>query len=199
MTEDGRWFLNLNDTSYFLLCTHDALGGAVSGADFQDYVKDSATELPAFWKTRLEHMEEAVRTLKKGTMHILTQTPGGRNVYLVSFGDADDRGGSANGNSAVGGRDPFSFAQKDGTQKPVVFLLGPVHGQEVEGIAGLLNLLQVAETGRDLRSRQWEELATNLAKCRVLIVPCGSPDARARCPFESWVGVDDQGNNKRTR
>lgn len=29
MTEDGRWFLNLNDTAYFLLCAHDGNGDAV--------------------------------------------------------------------------------------------------------------------------------------------------------------------------
>ncbi|MBI5771344.1 MAG: hypothetical protein HZA93_26460 [Verrucomicrobia bacterium] len=150
----------------------------------------SAKELPRFWKTRLEHVEATVRTLKKGTMSVLTETPGKRNVYLVTYGAAEDRRGTANYNSAVGGRSPFSYARKDGTQKPVVFLLGPVHGQEVEGIAGLLNLIQIAESGRDLRGRQWDELAANLAKCRVLIIPCGGPDARARCPYDSWVGVD---------
>jgi hypothetical protein len=41
MTEDGRWFLNLNDTSYFLLCTHDGQGHPIPEADFQAYVKDA--------------------------------------------------------------------------------------------------------------------------------------------------------------
>jgi hypothetical protein len=41
MTEDGRWFLNLNDTSYFLLCAHDGLGNPVTDEDFRDYVKDA--------------------------------------------------------------------------------------------------------------------------------------------------------------
>jgi hypothetical protein len=147
-------------------------------------------EPPKFWRTRLEHVEEAVRSLTKGTMQIVARSPGGRNVYLVTYGSADNRQGTANYNSALGGRDPSAYARKDGTQKPVVFLLGPVHGQEVEGIAGLLNLIQVAETGRDLRGRAWEELAGHLARCRVLIVPCGSPDARARCPYDSWVGEE---------
>lgn len=150
----------------------------------------AASTLPAFWKTRLEHVEETVRAVKKGKASILTETPGKRSVHLVTYGAADDRKGTANYNSAAGGRDPFSYARKDGTQKPVVFLLGPVHGQEIEGIAGLLNLIQVAETGRDLRGREWRELSANLARCRVLIVPSGSPDARARCPYDSWVGID---------
>jgi hypothetical protein len=146
--------------------------------------------LPSFWQTRLEQVEETVGALKKGAARVLVVTPGGRKVHLVTYGAAENRRGAANYNSAVGGKSPYAFARKDGTQKPVVFLLGPVHGQEVEGIAGLLNLIAIAETGRDLRGREWSELAANLARCRVLIVPSGSPDARARCAYDSWVGVD---------
>lgn len=150
----------------------------------------TVSPLPEFWRSRLEHIEESVRRLKIGQMTLLAETPGQRNVYLVTYGEADHLQGTANYNSAAGGRDPASYARKDGTQKPVVFLLGPVHGQEVEGIVGLLNLIQIAETGRDLRDRPWEEMARNVARCRVLIVPSGSPDARARCPRDSWVGED---------
>src|SRR5262249_13562231 len=81
-------------------------------------------------------------------------------------------------------------AHKDGKQAPVVLLLGPVHGGELEGIVGLVNLLEVAETGKDLRGRPWKELAENFAKCRVLIVPSGNPDGRARCQYDSWVGEE---------
>ncbi|MBI5771366.1 MAG: DUF5060 domain-containing protein [Verrucomicrobia bacterium] len=41
MTEDGRWFLNLNDTAYLLLATRDNLGGEITFRDFQDYVGDA--------------------------------------------------------------------------------------------------------------------------------------------------------------
>lgn len=123
-------------------------------------------------------------------MSVLARSPGGRKVYLVAYGGREDRRGTANYNSAAGGTDPSSYARKDGTQKPVILLLGPVHGQEVEGIAGLLNLIRVAETGRDLRGRAWNELAANLARCRLLIIPCGNPDGRARCGYDSWVGEE---------
>lgn len=179
-----------------LLATLLSISPAVCGLAQDGSAPAVGKELPRFWKTRLEHVEETVRTLKKGTKRVLTETPGRRNVYLVTYGAADDRNGTANYNSAVGGRDPLSYARKDGTQKPVVILLGPVHGQEVEGIAGLLNLIQVAETGRDLRGREWGELAANLAQCRVLIIPSGSPDARARCSYDSWVGEELATHNR---
>ena len=41
ITEDGRWFLNLNDTAYFLLCSHDGKGEPVSWEDFAAYVHDA--------------------------------------------------------------------------------------------------------------------------------------------------------------
>jgi hypothetical protein len=125
-------------------------------------------------------VEDTVERVIRGAVSTLALTPGGRKIYLVAYGERDHLGGTANYNSAVAGVDPASYVRKNGTQKPVIFLLGPVHGQEVEGVAGLLNLIHVAETGRDFRGREWRELGANLARCRVLIVPCGSPDARTR-------------------
>ncbi len=41
-TEDGRWFLNLNDTSYYFLTAYSAYGEPVSDADARAYVRDVA-------------------------------------------------------------------------------------------------------------------------------------------------------------
>ena len=40
ITENGKWFLNLNDTAYLLFLDRDGLGQEVSFADFQHYVRD---------------------------------------------------------------------------------------------------------------------------------------------------------------
>ncbi len=40
ITEDGRWFLNLNDTAYFLLCARDGNGEPVSDEDVRQYLSD---------------------------------------------------------------------------------------------------------------------------------------------------------------
>jgi hypothetical protein len=47
----------------------------------------------------------------------------------------------------------------------------------------------VAETGVDLRGRRWPDLKGRLDLFRVLIVPSANPDGRARCPYDSFVGV----------
>ncbi len=146
--------------------------------------------LPPYWKGRLEDVEEAVKGVRRGRASVLARSPGGRPVYLVAYGDPVERRGTANYGSACGGNDPASYARKDGSQRPVVFFLGPVHGQEFEGIVGLVNLISVAERGCDLRGRRWDDLARLVAACRVLIVPCGNPDGRARCRYDSWVGEE---------
>lgn len=43
MTEDGNWFLNLNDTAYFLLCSRDGNGDPVSDEDALRYVADDSS------------------------------------------------------------------------------------------------------------------------------------------------------------
>jgi hypothetical protein len=147
-------------------------------------------ETPAYWKSRLSDVDAAVKEVKKGNARVLAKTPGGRDLRLVTYGERNDLKSAANYNSACGGNDPASYAQKDGTQRPTVFMLGPVHGQEFEGVAGLVNLIRIAETGKDWRDREWKPLADNLAKCRVLIVPSGNPDGRARCPNDTWIGEE---------
>ncbi|PYI84541.1 MAG: hypothetical protein DME26_13075, partial [Verrucomicrobia bacterium] len=71
---------------------------------------------PAFWKSRVEDAEEAVRQVKNGTVSVLARTPGGRRIYLVAYGERQDLHGTANYSSACGGNDPASYARKDGTQ-----------------------------------------------------------------------------------
>jgi hypothetical protein len=148
--------------------------------------------LPSFWKSRLDDVERAVKQVKKGQVSVLAKSAGKRDIYLVSYGKEDTLASTANYNSACGGTDPASYRRKNGKQKPVVLVLGPIHGQEIEGVVGLTNLLSVVETGQDLSGRKHPDLATNFGRCRVLIVPIANPDGRARCSVDSWVGEDSQ-------
>ena len=163
---------------------------AVGGLALTGTFADAQANLAPFWKSRLSDVDAAVKDVKKGSARVLAKSAGGRDVHLVAYGEKNDLKSTANYNSACGGNDPASYARKDGAQRPTVFFLGPVHGQEFEGTAGLVNLIRIAETGRDWRDREWKELAANLARCRVLIVPSGNPDGRARCSYDSWVGEE---------
>ncbi len=147
-------------------------------------------ELPKFWKSTLVDIDECLARVRKGCVETIATSPSGRSVHLVSYGRANDLDSQANYNSACGARNPAWYAHKPAGTPPSVFIVGPVHGQEVENIVGLVNLINLAETGNDLLGRPWPELSTNLAKCRVLIIPCGNPDGRERCPYDSWVGLE---------
>ena len=147
------------------------------------------SHIPDFYGSSLSVIEKEVTQIEKGEVQVVTTSPGGFPVYAVSYGAKENFHSQANYNSAVAARNPAYYARKDSSSKPVVFFLGPVHGQEVEGIVGMINLIHVAETGKDHRGQPWSSLQSKMDQCRVIIVPCGNPDGRQRCPYDSFVGL----------
>ncbi len=147
------------------------------------------TDIPGFFKSTLADIEIELDNIQGGNVKIITTSPGGLPVYAVYYGDKEDFKSQANYNSAVAATNPAYYAKKDSTTKPVVFFIGPVHGQEVEGIAGLVNLIHIAETGKDYRGMDWTALRSKMEKCRSIIIPCGNPDGRKRCPYDGFVGI----------
>jgi len=146
-------------------------------------------DIPDFYRSTLDHVEQEIEQLSRGESRVVATSPGGLPVVAVYYGEKENFHPQANYNSAVAARDPAYYARKDSSQKPVVYFLGPVHGHEVEGLVGLINLIHVAETGKDHRGQAWPSLLQKLEQCRVIIVPCGNPDGRKRCPYDSFVGI----------
>jgi hypothetical protein len=136
--------------------------------------------LPAFWVGDVKDLAGRWEKLKAGQSRVIAVSPGGRPVYLLSYGEREAPTQNANFNSALGGQDPSAYRDRQARKKPVVFLIGPVHGQEVEGLTGLVNLIQIIETGVDLRGKEQPRLRALAQQCRVLIVPAGNPDGIAR-------------------
>lgn len=145
--------------------------------------------VPDFYKSKLSDIEAEIKNVKNGEVKTVATSPGGLPVYAVYYGEKDDFNTVANYSSAVGAGNPAFFAQKDSTTKPVFYFVGPYHGQEVEGIVGLVNLIHIAETGKDHRGRKWPELKNFIEQSRVIIIPCGNPDGRKRNPYDSFVSV----------
>lgn len=144
---------------------------------------------PVWWKGRVEEIEAAVKGVQRGVTSVIASSPGGRPVHLVAYGKRIEIERTANYNSAAGAGDPRFFARKPYDAPPIVFLVGPPHGHEVEGMVGLVNLLQVAETGKDLRGKEWVQLRASIDRVRLLVVPIANPDGRARCAYDSFVGL----------
>lgn len=145
--------------------------------------------LPGFWATDLEALGARWANLKSGEVRMIAKSPGGRPLHLVSFGPREDLKSEANFNSAVGAQQPSAYLDKDRRTRPVIFLVGPVHGQETEPLVGLANLIHVMETGRDLRDRPQAALRDLGRRCRLLILPSGNPDGLARFEPRSSQGM----------
>lgn len=174
---------------FILLFTVIIVNNSFSQEKIESGDPPNNTNIPNFYKSKLSDIENEVDNIKLGEVTIIATSPGGLPVYAVYYGEKEDFHSQANYNSAVAARNPAFYAKKDSITKPVVFFVGPVHGQEVEGIAGLVNLLHIAETGKDYRGKDWSSLKNKIDKCRTIIIPCGNPDGRRRCPYDSFVGL----------
>ncbi len=146
-------------------------------------------EIPSFWKSTIADVNDTLAAVKRGQTQIIDTSPGGHSIALVAYGAKPSFHRQANYQSATGARDPRYFADKPEETPPTVFILGPVHGQEIENIVGTLNLIQVAETGKDFRGKEWPRLSENIGKIRLIVVPLANPDGRLRCPYDSFVGI----------
>jgi len=177
--------------AYILLLAIACFSGITSKAQtpIEEGDPPKPSDIPDFFKSTLQDLETELQSIEIGQKEVIATSPGGLPVYAVFYGEKPVTPSLANYNSAVAARDPSSYAKKDSTSRPVVFFLGPVHGHEVEGLVGLVNLIHIAETGRDHRGREYLQLKRKIEQCRIIVVPCGNPDGRLRCPYDSFIGL----------
>jgi hypothetical protein len=147
--------------------------------------------LPDFWIGDVKGLASRFEHLERGKLTGLTTTPGGRPIHMVIYGEREPTVHKANFNSAIGGQDPAAYMDKAARKKPVVLFIGPVHGHEVEGLTGLVNLVQIMETGKDLRGKTQEKLQQLGNQCRLLIIPAGNPDGTARFEPRALQGMGE--------
>ena len=139
---------------------------------------------PEFWKTRNEEVKEVMDIVKKGAVRVITKSAGGRDVYLVEYGEKQDFNSMATYSSAMGAGGIKYFADKAG-KKPVVFIIGAEHGGEVEGSAAILNFIKMIETGTDFKNETIPFLRDCVDNIRLLLIPIVNPDGRARMDIDT--------------
>ena len=143
---------------------------------------------PVFWKTSLAEIDQAYESATKVTeKRVLTLSAGGRPVYMLAYGPKKLKG-KANLSSALGAFDKTCYTNAE-NKIPCVVLIGAEHGQETEGVAGLMNLISVLETGVDLAGNPNKGIEELAAKVRLVIVPVANPDGRARVEPAGIVGL----------
>ena len=145
-------------------------------------------KVPEFWISNLDHIDRQAKTARRAEVREIARSAGGRPLYAFAYGDKQIMESTANYSSACGAFDRDCYAPLPG-KKPVVLLLGAVHGAEVEGTAALVNLIHCLEEGKDLRGDENEALMKAAEDIRLVIVPVCNPDGRARLPYESVLGM----------
>jgi hypothetical protein len=147
-------------------------------------------KIPKFWVGDVTGLSGRFEKLTKGKVITIAISPGGRPMHLVTFGEREKLGHKANFNSAVGGHKPAAYMDKAARKKPVILFVGPVHGAEVEGLTGLVNFINIMESGQDLRGKPQAELRALGLQCRLLIIPEGNPDGISRFEPRSLCGME---------
>ena len=166
---------------------------------------DTLKDVPEYWKGSVEDIEEVVKTIKKGKVTLGCKSAGGRNVYMIEYGERNHFNRTATYGSAASDSDNnFAYADKNRDDiKPCLMMIGGVHGAEFEGIVAILNFIHMLETGKDFKGESHPELIERVNDFHLIIIPCINPDGRARYPYNTVWGLPietfryfGQGSNK---
>jgi len=139
-------------------------------------------EIPDFWISEIDPVTEFLYTVvKKGKIEVIGKSVSGRPIRAVTYGTPRGEKGTSTFSGSLGFRDFSAYRGAD--NKKVYMSTAAVHGGEFEGIVGMVNLIAIIETGRDLRGKEWPEVNEVVKKIdRIVLVPITNPDARARIP-----------------
>jgi hypothetical protein len=150
-------------------------------------------DIPSFWLTTIEEVTEFLyKKVRKGQIEIIGTSAGGRPIRAVVYGNPRQGKGTTTFSGSLGFRDVRAYRGRD-HEKRVYMGMASIHGGEFEGIVGMVNLISVIETGKDLRGKEWPEINEMVEKLdRLILIPIMNPDGRARIPLrmEPYRGTD---------
>jgi len=120
-------------------------------------------DVPDWWLVGYEEVRGFLRGLSKGEFSTTGKSAGGRDLTVVYYGP----------------------------KKPerTLCVVAGTHGTEIEGVAAVTNLIKVLESGADLRGEKWPALQRVGKKVGFYLMPFYNPDAAARSPVKSYVGM----------
>jgi hypothetical protein len=148
---------------------------------------------PDFWVSTVDGVTSFLQeNVHKGEVAVIGKSAGGRPIRAVFYGRARAGKGTTTFSGAVGAGSMRAYFGPD-FDKKVYVVMASVHGGELEGIVGLVNLLSVLETGKDLRGRAWPEIVAAAGQIdRLIVIPIMNMDGRARVPLrmEAFHGTD---------
>jgi hypothetical protein len=154
-------------------------------------------QIPAFWISTVDEVNLFLsRHVQKGHVKIIGISAGGLPIYAVFYGEPRSGNGTSTFSGSLGYGDVRVYRGTDHNKKVYLGIAG-VHGGEFEGIVGIVNLISVLETGKDLNGKEWPEISSSMRKLdRTILVPIINPDGRARVPLrmELYRGITKTAN-----
>jgi hypothetical protein len=149
----------------------------------REYLRE-ADSIPSFWVSSLADVQRFLDArIHRGQVQEIGRSAGKRPLRAVFYGRPRAGKGTTTYSGSAGFGDVRAWLGPDFARK-VYFGFAGVHGFELEGIVGMMNLLAVLETGDDLRGKPWPQLAAAArALDRVILLPVTNVDGRARVPI----------------
>src|SRR5690554_2766294 len=140
--------------------------------------------IPSFWLSSVDEVTTFLfNTVKKGRIDVIGKSAGGRLIRSVTYGNPRQGEGTTTFSGSLGFRDVKAYRGADHDKK-VYMGMAAVHGGEFEGIVGMVNLISVIETGKDLRGKEWPEINEVVKQLdRLILIPIVNPDGRSRIPL----------------
>lgn len=162
----------------------------------QDYLQE-APAIPDFWIASTQEVNDYLQQhVHKGQCELLGRSAGGRPIYAVSYGSPRQGKGTTTYSGASSIKKIATYRGPE-SHKKVYMAIAGVHGFELEGIVGLVNLISVLETGKDLSGKPWPQIESMLDSIdRMVLVPLCNPDGRDRVPLrmEKFRGSAPEAN-----
>lgn len=145
---------------------------------------EEAKDIPPFWITTTSEVNDYIKNnVRKGTFRTIGYSAGKRPIQAVFYGSPREGTGTTTYSGSEAINNIGKFRGKD-NNKTVYMCLAGVHGFELEGIMGAVNLISVFETGKDLNGNSWPQIESLLDSIdRIIIIPMLNPDGRARIPI----------------
>jgi len=148
-----------------------------------DYLRE-ASDIPSFWITSCDEVNNfLIKTVHKGQIRTIGTSAGGRQIRAVLYGTPRQGKGTTTFSGSLGFGNVQAYRGPD-HNKTVYMSMAAVHGGEFEGIAGMVNLISVIETGKDLRGKEWPGITEAISELdRLILIPIVNPDGRERIPL----------------
>jgi hypothetical protein len=166
-------------------------------AEFGDL--SAYTQAPDFWVSHPDRLAPLLAKLHEVRQVSIGRTAGGRELIALEFGEFEPLTvRTDNLHSAIAAKvvppDPTeifppAFYGTPRRRRPVVVLQGGIHGSELTGTVASLNLLHIAETGRDLRGKPWPKLHELARETRICVLPWLNRDGVERSPWRHFSGM----------